>query len=474
MLLSDVDKHVYTFIENIQKKENSYKLITTIPDLTIDAKFNLLDDGNYELSFTLQPEELKKEFHIDYFFERPFLLVAKGMKILVQNYDILEGTESIANDIPCNFRIKVKAFKGDIDDSLWENSKQFAYYKYDRHQFEPFKAGFRFNLTTKAKDDGFYNAVLLNINNTEILFYFENITSEYGYFIFKSKNFINLNKFQNIINSTITAYAFLNGYYMPDTVYLFAQKIPGKDITYRYENLKLSFYNNAPIVNWHSYVNIPIEKVQLSSIQFNNLVNLFYNNEEYQRSALLLINAGKLQGCAKASLGAVSLETITTKINTNSLNKTIIEDKKLSKGLRFQLIKTLQSFTDKLTKEQFSIFKNKLNQINNKPNASKLEDVFEFLNIELDDDEKYCLNCRNLFLHGNLPRKKEDFKLTDSELLDIAANRLVMLSSILLLKMAGYNGYVIDKGMTEVKKWRMIRNYQKVPHGDCLREISNH
>ena len=41
------DKAVINFIEIIQNKDNKYKLATTIPDLYIDAKFGMLDNGNY-------------------------------------------------------------------------------------------------------------------------------------------------------------------------------------------------------------------------------------------------------------------------------------------------------------------------------------------------------------------------------------------------------------------------------------------
>ncbi|MBB5439304.1 hypothetical protein HDC92_002991 [Pedobacter sp. AK017] len=87
-------------------------------------------------------------------------------------------------------------------------------------------------------------------------------------------------------------------------------------------------------------------------------------------------------------------------------------------------------------------------------------------------EEKECINSRNLFLHGNLPRNKNTI-LNDQELLSILANRLVMLSSMLILKLVGYDGNVIDRGMTEVIKWRMIHAGQRVGGGSCLRNIAS-
>jgi hypothetical protein len=304
--------------------------------------------------------------------------------------------------------------------------------------------------------------------------HYEEVSPQIGYYIFRPSGIIDFEKFQHIIKSTITAYGLLCGDYIDDRLYFFAKKdVNGKGVlSYRYDNCKRSFKTNAPIIDTGHYENISIENLQLNSNQFNKLVNLLYENEEYLRSSLLLINAGNLKGCAKASLATVALETITNKVGAKLSTKKIIEDKHIDSRLRYQLKKTLKAFSDKLNKEQFEILLTKLNQINSKPNRSKLEDAFQLLGVNLDEEEKECISYRNLFLHGNLPRKKERMWMTDAELLDIVANRLVMLSSILLLKQANYNGMVIDRGMTEVIKWRMIRNFQKTTGGNCLRNIA--
>jgi hypothetical protein len=470
----ETDRLVYEFIELLQAGKDSYKLFTTIPDFMIDANFQKTDNDNYELLFTLQPNELKKGLDLDYFFQRPFLLVSNRMKILVQNYDITSGKQGILEDSPCNFKIEVKAFKGDTDDDLWEQSKQKAYFKCKKSKFIPHKSGVLFDLTTKAKDNGDYNAIILKIDNVELLFYYESITSEDGYYIFIPKESINFNKFQRIIHVIITSYGFLNGFLLKDTVYYFAQKEINKRglITFRYENFKESFYSKYPILDSGHYNDISNEDLQLTCAQFNHLVNLLYTNEEYFRAALLLISAGRLDGCDKASLGAVSLETITKEVWKDSTQK-IIEDKELNQKIRDQLKRCVESFSEQLTKKQLDLLKNKIDQINNKPNSDKLEDPFLLLNIPLDEDDLFCIDCRNRLLHGNLPRRKKDMCLSDEELLDLVANRIVLLSSMLLLKLAGYTGLVIDWGMTKIIKWRMIKNGEKVTGGNSLRRISS-
>ncbi len=470
------DKLTFDFIEKLQKGEHFYKLGTTIPGVVIDsATFRSIDNGNYELLFTIEPESKNEQFDLDYFFQRPCILATEeGMTILIQNSDITTGKQSIAEDKPINFNVEVKAFKGDLDETLWEQSYQTAYFRYDRNKFQPNKSGICFDLKTDSKDNGFYNAVKLKVDNIELLFYHESVTPEFGYYIFRPNGIIDFEKFQHIIECVIAAYGFLNGDYFIDRAYYFSNKtINGRNkITYRYENSKRQVKTNSPIIDSGHYEDISIENLQLTSSQFNSLVNLLYKNEEYLRSSLLLINAGNLKGCAKASLATVALETISSKIGAKLSTKKIIEDKKIINGLRYQLNKTLKSFSDRITKEQSETLQAKLNQINSKPNRNKLEDAFQLIGVTLDEEEKECISYRNLFLHGSLPRKDEEMWMTDTELLDIVANRLVMLSSILLLKQAGYNGMVIDKGMTEVLKWRMIKSFQKVRGGNYLRSIA--
>lgn len=101
-----------------------------------------------------------------------------------------------------------------------------------------------------------------------------------------------------------------------------------------------------------------------------------------------------------------------------------------------------------------------------------MEDAFAKIGIELTEEEKYCLKCRNLFLHGSLPKNKDYAILSEVELLDLVAHRVVMLSAMLLLKMATYDKKVIDWGMTELVKKREIMNGIKTKPGQCLRNIS--
>lgn len=467
------DQYSIDLINKIKLKENSYKLSTTIPDLMVDVNFGLTDNGNYEMSFDVLPEHQSKGLNSDYFFTRPCLLFAPGQKIFLQNTDIIRLS---TNFVSPSFKIKAefKAFRGDIDDSMWKQSKQSAYIPFNSNLFEPSRLGVKFNLTTKKErgDRGFYNAIKLHIDNIDLLFYYERVGNDNGYYIIRHDGLIDYQNFRNIVDAIMIAFGVLSGYYMADSAYFMSIKSNNaSDVTYRYENFNQAENFNSPIIPSLHYENISEDRLNLTPEQFNEFVQLLHKNEDYKRAATLLISAGKEKGCAKATLGAVALETITNEICKSITNKTIVDKKETIKAIKFRLINTLKEFKDVLSDCQFKGLKNKINLMNTIPNADKYIDAFRIVGIELDDEDLYCLKCRNMFLHGKLPKREQDKMLSDDELLDVVSSRLVMLSAMLLLKKSGYTGYVIDRGMTDVINWRVLRRGERVNHGNCLREI---
>lgn len=102
----------------------------------------------------------------------------------------------------------------------------------------------------------------------------------------------------------------------------------------------------------------------------------------------------------------------------------------------------------------------------------KLESVFKQVGIELDEEELYCVDCRNRFLHGALPKNDKFKMLSEDELLFMVSQRLIMLTGCILLKGAGFSGHVNDWGFTEVMKKRQIRESLLVAHlGNAHRVI---
>ena len=188
---------------------------------------------------------------------------------------------------------------------------------------------------------------------------------------------------------------------------------------------------------------------------------------------MLLITAGTIQGISKGSLASVALETITNFICSKQKATPIIEDNEISSKLKYELKIGLKKIKPLVLPEQYSILENKLTHINNCPNSQKLEAPFEILGIILTEEEKYCLKCRNKILHGVLPDNKKLKMLTEEERVFCVSNKLIMLSSMLLLKKIGYEYNVIDWGYTEIAKKRTILKGQRVRSGNIFRKICN-
>lgn len=468
------DKAAMHLIDIIENGKPKYKLVTTIPGIAIDSNFQIMDNGNYDVSLTVLPEAHEKGIEMDYFFQRPFILVTQdGMRILVNNYKVVRGSCGLDRSVPCKYNLEIKAFKGDVDDSLWKQSRQRAYIKYDSKKFNAYSSGLIFDYTSKSEDNGFYNAVAIKIESTELLFYHEQLEKDTGIFVIWPKKEIDFDKFQPMVNTILTAYGLLNGFYMMDRVYYIAVKYLGNTstTTFYYENYEAGIQSNNPILDSGNYADVVEQERKLSGIQFNRLINLFYKDLDLQRSGYLLIEAGSLNDTAKASIGAVALETITRKICEKKSEGKIIEDTAIISGIKHKLKKVLKEFDTRISKEQLQLLTTKIDLINGKPNTNKLTAPFDLLGISLSEDELECIKSRNFFLHGNLPKNK-DSGLTDQELMGVMANRLVMLSAMLLLKSCGYEGYVIDRGITEVIKWRMIMRGEKVRGGNSLRHIA--
>jgi hypothetical protein len=405
----EMDNVVLTFISQIESDAATYKLGTDIEGLDVDTKFyKKTDSGNFEVSLSLKEGD---DFNLEYFFVKPALLAFQNILILIQNTDVIGITRSL-EDPPKRCLVEVSAFRGDFDDSKWIQSKQGAYFRFKTSQFGSYKSGIIFDITTnKDQSDTFKNAVLLNIENSPVLFSFEKVTNDYGYFIFRSQKLIDFDKFQKIVNATRVALGLISGYYIADSVYFISSKPSQgvKGVSYRYRNIDETIKHDYPLLDRATYKDVPENELKLNSAQFNNLVELLYKNEEYFRASILLINAGNTINCiSKGSMASVALETISNIIGKErtTTRQKVITEKSVESQLKHELQKGMKKIKANITKEQYDILESKINKINEPPNAKKLEDPFKLLRINLDDEELYCLSCRNTFLHGSLPKSK--------------------------------------------------------------------
>lgn len=453
------------------------------------ATISRLQDSRYQLDFVI-PEAFADEINVDDFFCKPAVLGipsptgsnVSNINIFISQNDVESVSLSIAENAPRKATVIIKEFRADYDDNKWVNSKQSALFRFNPQDFNPnHNRGFIYDMTTNINQQhSFKNAVKIGFGKTTYIFYHEIISKDLGFFIIKSPDKVCHEDFVNVVDSIRSAYALLNGYYIADSVFYVSMK-PGKrdTLTFKYQSLNNTIISEKPLIDFHRYVNIEDTKILLTSENFERLVRLLCHNVELGRACILITQAGCLDNISKGILASVSLETVTSHFVSKEPVKPIklIEDKNVIRQLSHELKKAIKKVKDKVDKSTLDKLNSKIGKFNELPNAIKLSTPFTSLGIHLSEGEEYCLSCRNLFLHGSIPSPKENaYKyLSQEELQSLIANRLCMLSAMLMLKKANYNGLLIDWGATEIMYKREIAAGRGTKHLSFQhRDISMH
>ncbi len=459
-------------INIIKNGKEDFVLATEIEGGCMPANLNFNEDGTFDLSFKM-PSKILGQVGTDFFFYHHIMLLTKGIKLLIQNTDVKRFKQKITTkDDTYETNLTINSFRADIDDKLWLNSKQAAYCFWLDTDFHYNKIGVLFDMTTdENQESSWKNGLKLQIEENLFLLYFETDENKNHFFVLKSQKEINHEKFLTVLESVRVVLGLISGYYIADHVWYFAMTPNKKEsITFRYENLNNSINNNYPLLDSAFYNDIDEMERKLKSQQFENLVSLFYKNQELRRSSQLLIQAGNVSGISKGCLASVAMETIKTKICKIKQNKEeLISDKSINSKLKYELTKGLKKIKPLVSSEIFKRLESKIGQINQNSNAEKLEAPFEMLDLYLTDDEVYCLNCRNRLLHGAtlIPKGELYSCLNQNELIEIVSNRLIMLTTMLLLKKCGYEGKVVDWGFTLVMKRRAVFAMKPIQNTGC-------
>lgn len=473
------DNAFLNLIDIIENGKENFILATELPGVCFPAKMALKKDGMFGISFKVSEKE-SEQMSSDFFFTHHSLLLSKGIKILIQNKDIRHISQQIGHDNDGQeTNLDIISFRADTNDNLWNNSKQMAFCSYTEKEYYPNKVGIIFDLTTSQNQaNSWKNGIKIEIEGQLYLLYFITTDSQRHFFVLKSQKEVNHDIFLEVLDSIRVAIGLLSGYYIADTVwYMSMQPHKRESITFRYEKIGESIFNQHPLLDSGLYGDCSEQERKMSSTQFERLVLLLYKSQEIRNASLILIQAGNINGVSKGCLAAVALETIKSKIIQSKIEKTsLITDKEVKSQLRYELFKGLKKIKDKVSKELYKRLESKLSQIDQPSNSERLEAPFEALSITLSEDESFCLSCRNSFLHGATIKATGEFykHLNQGELTNIISNRLIMLTAMLIFKKCGYNGKVVDWGYTEVAKWRAIYSRQSVKgYGNAFRDLKD-
>jgi hypothetical protein len=468
------DNAVLNFLHLLETGKTEFIMAIYDRKYLFKATIHRLNDGKYQLDFGI-PASVISEIDSDDFFSKPTVLIIpsspnskhEGLSIIIRQDDVESVTMSIHSDNEIyNASVVLKAFRADCDDSIWTKSKQTAIFRFNPSEFNPFHKGVIYDMTTNVNQKSLNkNALKIDINKNSYLFYYETIDKELGFFFVKSPNLVNFDELYNVSDAIRSAYALLTGYYIAESAFYFSMKPHNKrSLTFRYNCIDKTIISKRPILDYRHYQNLSDEEILLSSSHFNRLVSILYKEISLRRACVMITQAGSLDNVSKGCLASVSLETVTSYFASKQPSKIgkLIEDKSIESQLEYELNKAIKKVKNKIDAKTWQTLKSKIGKLNEQTNAKKLSNPFSELGIKLSEDEATCLDCRNYYLHGSLPKNSNGiFKnLTQNEKLLLIANRLCMLSAILLLKKAGYDGRVIDWGITEIIYKRSIASGQ--------------
>jgi len=280
-----------------------------------------------------------------------------------------------------------------------------------------------------------------------------------GYYIIENLDDNNYESFKDDCYAIQQALGFLTGYMPGGEQYLFVND------AFEYSRfvrpaLK-SFYNP---VNSNPYSKLYGDKeaaklfegklTKISSVVFSNLVNLIRENETLSMAIILLMEAASVKSLLLIpSVFAVIIESLAKSISVPEKGKFLpINDPHLSDKIIKELLAVIESNQDSLQDEGALKLKNRIFNINQPvikeklTNNEKLTQPFEQLGIKLSLEDLMAIEHRNDLLHGNISLDNDacrSAKVSNGYMMHIM-DRLYTLISKLLLKCAGYEGYIIN------------------------------
>lgn len=340
-----------------------------------------------------------------------------------------------------------------------------------------------------AKVDAATNNALtitIEIENEKYHFFSTHIKEQH-YIVIDSLNKVMLERFTQVVNSIFMTYAFLKGTYYGGLAHIFSYN----DVELRHPIGIRIFESSESIskgyeihtTNPYKYMNFRSPKfiknkqgiterigkdtarnymLEFPIENYSKLCELILSRGSILRSFILIIDCSNSPLELKIPAFFVALENITKVVVNKDENNSgeIFEEKEINKQIKqiskeaAKKIKVLEQKTRpkglssielKERKVNYERLITKIHQINKGSNNQKLVEPFEKFGYQLSKDEENALYIhRNKFIHGDdffLP--DVDFDKEFKELFHLSF-LVYKLCTILLLKLSGYSGYIVN------------------------------
>lgn len=452
----DAYKCLKNFVSLLESNKPTYQIGFKTGDEihTYPAKFQKTDSGDFELSF-----EAKELYHTDLFYCFPITISSEWYNISFSNLEIPSVNSTFSNNSsnPKAYRILTKSFTTGMEET-WKDAIICAYCTYNHNDFNPDNCGILHS--GRSKDSIRYFKI--HIDGLDIFVFFglkdddnRNDLKDERYLSFVTSQPIkDFSTFRRMIDVIRVAWGLISGYFIGESIYYTSVKqgVNTNGPAFRYQNMQECLNSKRPIIDTSLYNDLPSEALCLTCDEFSSLVEILYQNVNCYRAAQLLIQASNDKDLSKGGLAAIALETITGTFLNKDVMKPVKEKYKLPAKLIQAIKKSIQDFEEPISEELKIKLDRSIDNLSAIPNAEKLIIPFQELGITLSETEEVIIDCRNQFLHGVLPekaRKKVPFAalLSDEDLIFYTSNKLIMLCSMLLLRMAKIDKSVIDWGV---------------------------
>ncbi|MEP1490217.1 MAG: hypothetical protein ABJK28_17495 [Algibacter sp.] len=366
-----------------------------------------------------------------------FLISDNEMRIEVNNYNLESGKDFLH-----------KHFKAYIFQSEFFDKED----KYLYRLLCPIQSSFYIlNLNSEHSDKLELKFDDANLN------VFTSSSDNENYLVLESNNMLLYREFIHLANSTLFVLGFLSGNLIKGEELVFQTK----DKSWKECNgffrrkLKKSIKCYQPITSTPTQYSNFIKdknynyKQKISYLEQNKIgefVGLVVKNSNFFLALKLLLEIWNNSFVNRPSTLYVVLEIIVDEI-VKGKSKTFIE-KLLVKEKSLEILNKYEAVFD--TKD-FNFLNDAIGEIDKKltQNNKKYEEAFKILEIQLNIEDKKCLNKRNQFFHGRVVPKnilinnEDDYVNLELEYYSLT-QRLFTLISKLILKKVNYSGYVIN------------------------------
>jgi len=281
---------------------------------------------------------------------------------------------------------------------------------------------------------------------------------------------LTVDDFSEITWSVSVALGYLTGHLLQDEEYIFyyRTKQQRKHVNYEYSQRRDSIKSFYTPVNTNPYAWVKRNKTadyyygkitEITPVQLSTLCNIIHKEHDIKSIVLLItesISRSLLMMPAGLSVALEGLSEFFWSKNMETIKP--IKDAGLATAFKKELAITLEKYKEMEGFSGYEIMLSKITNINSPTNREKLKSPFTVLSILLTPVDEEVIEYRNDFLHGNINlnvrKGKKKYAMDSFEI----SMRLLTLLNMILMKMAGYQGYIINHAKTQEKGLKKIIN----------------